>query len=156
MVLKGVLPICWSGKLGTRKDISPSFNVSNASKKQNWYVVRRIKSVFPKLTLLLRVWEINFFAKLERRVKQRNSPFKKFFHRLNTAVIMTGNDTFYEKSITQYKVSKAYDLVLLFLKKKRFLFWVWPMGIPFSHKLGQKIVIFRSFGKIFSELLNCD
>ena len=47
---------------------------------KNWYVVPRIKSVFPKLALLLRVSQRNFFTKLERRVKQRNSPVKNFFH----------------------------------------------------------------------------
>ena len=52
-------------------------HVSNESKIQNSYVVRCIKSVFPKLDLLLRVWQRNFFTKLERRVKQRSSPFKK-------------------------------------------------------------------------------
>ena len=41
------------------------------------YVVWRIKSVFSKLALLLRAWQWTFFTKLERRVKQRNSPFKK-------------------------------------------------------------------------------
>ena len=46
-------------------------------KIQNSYVVRCIKSVFSKLALLLRVWQRNFFTKLERRVKQRSSPFKK-------------------------------------------------------------------------------
>ena len=54
-----------------------SKHVSSESKMQNWYVVRRIKSVFSKLALLLRVWQRNFFTKLVRRVKQRNSPFKK-------------------------------------------------------------------------------
>ena len=48
---------------------------------------------------------------------------------------------------------KAYDLVLLFLQKKNcFLFWVWPIGTPFLHKLGQKIVIFKGFSNFFSEL----
>ena len=50
---------------------------TSESKMQNWYVVRRIKSVFSKLALLPRVWQRIFFTKLERRVKQRNSPFKK-------------------------------------------------------------------------------
>ena len=45
----------------------------------NWYVVPRIKSVFLKLALLLRVWQRNFFTKLKRRVKQRNSPFRENF-----------------------------------------------------------------------------
>ena len=44
---------------------------------QNWYIVWRIKSVFSKLALLVRVWQRSFFTKLERRLKQRNSPFKK-------------------------------------------------------------------------------
>ena len=48
---------------------------------------------------------------------------------------------------------KAYELVLLFLKKKKvFLFWAWPMGTPFVQKLGQKMVIFRGFSKYFSQL----
>ena len=34
---------------------------------QNWYVVRRIKSVFPKLALLLRVWQRNFFHKIGKK-----------------------------------------------------------------------------------------
>ena len=71
-------------------------------------------------------------------MKQRNSPFKKFFHRLNTAVIMTGNDTFYEKSITQYKVSKAYDLVLLFLKKKKIFGLGVAHGDPIFTQVGSK------------------
>ena len=53
-----------------------------AKNTKNWYVVLRIKSVFSKLALLLRAWQSIFFTKLERRVKQRNSPFKKFFYRL--------------------------------------------------------------------------
>ena len=52
-------------------------HVSNESKMQNWYIVQCIKSVFSKLALLLRVCQRNIFTKLERRVKQRNSPFKK-------------------------------------------------------------------------------
>ena len=44
---------------------------------QNWYIVWRIKSVFSKLALPLGVWQRNVFTKLERRLKQRNSPFKK-------------------------------------------------------------------------------
>ena len=55
-------------------------HLSNESKMQNWYVVERIKSVFSKLALLLRVWQRNFFTKLKRRVKQRNSPFKEKIH----------------------------------------------------------------------------
>ena len=47
------------------------------------------------------------------------------------------------------KIFKAYDLVLLFLKKKLFLFWVWPVGTCFLHKLGQKMVICRGFSKKF-------
>ena len=46
---------------------------------QNWCVVQHIKSVFSKFAPLLRVWQINFLTKLERRVIQRNSPFKKQF-----------------------------------------------------------------------------
>ena len=34
-------------------------------------------------------------------------------------------------------------------KKKCFLFWAWPMGTPFLHKLGQTIVIFRGFSNFF-------
>ena len=34
------------------------------------------------------------------------------------------------------------------------MFWVWPMGTQVLHKLGQKIIIFRGFSKIFSELLD--
>ena len=49
---------------------------------------------------------------------------------------------------------KAYDLLLLFLKKKLFLFWAWLMGTPFLHKLGQKIVIFKGFNNFFSELVD--
>ena len=30
-----------------------------------------------------------------------------------------------------------------------FLFWGWPLGTPFLHKLGQKLVIFRGFSKKF-------
>ena len=46
-------------------------------------------------------------------------------------------------------------MVLLSLqkKKKSFLFWVWPIGTTFLHKLGQKLVIFRGFSNFFfSEL----
>ena len=50
---------------------------SSESKMQNWYIIWCIKSVFSKLALLLRVWQRNLFTKLERRVKQRNSPLKK-------------------------------------------------------------------------------
>ena len=63
-------------------------HVSNESKMQNWYVFRRIKSVLPKLALLLRVWQRNFFSKLERRMKQRNSPFKKIFTVKNSSYII--------------------------------------------------------------------
>ena len=52
---------------------------SNESKMQNWYFVQLIKSLFSKLALPLRVWQRNFFTKLERRIKQRNWPFKKKF-----------------------------------------------------------------------------
>ena len=51
---------------------------SNESKMQNWNVTWCIKLVFSKLALLQRVWQKkNFFTELERRVKQRNSLFKK-------------------------------------------------------------------------------
>ena len=45
-------------------------HVSNESKMQNLYVVRRIKSVFSKLALLLRVWQRSLFT-----VQKKNSPF---------------------------------------------------------------------------------
>ena len=50
--------------------------------KIDTFVFRRIKSVFSKLALILRVWQRNFFTTLERRVKQKftvqkeKSPFK--------------------------------------------------------------------------------
>ena len=50
---------------------------------------------------------------------------------------------------------KAFDLVLLFLKKKIVLcFGHGPWGPHFLHKLGQKMVIFRGFSKMFLELLD--
>ena len=36
-------------------------------------------------------------------------------------------------------------------KKDVFLFWAWPMGTMFLHRLGWKIVIFRGLAKKFSE-----
>ena len=57
--------------------IDTAKHVLNESKMQNWYIVQHIKSVFSKLAVLLRVWQRRFFTKLERRVKQRNSLFKK-------------------------------------------------------------------------------
>ena len=51
---------------------------------------------------------------------------------------MTGNDTFYEKSNTQYKVSKAYDLVLLFLKKKKIFVLGVAHGDPIFTQVGSK------------------
>ena len=57
--------------------INMSKHVSNESKMQNWYVVRRITSVFSQLALLLTVWQRHFFTKLKRRVKKRNSTFKR-------------------------------------------------------------------------------
>ena len=47
-----------------------------------------VKSVFSKLALPLRVWQRNFFTKLERRVKQRNSLFKKKFTVYNSSYII--------------------------------------------------------------------
>ena len=46
--------------------------VSSEAKMQNWSVIPHIKSVFSNLALLLRIWQRNFFSKLEKRVKQRN------------------------------------------------------------------------------------
>ena len=41
-----------------------------------------------------------------------------------------------------------------FCKKNCFLLCAWPLGTPFLHNLGQKMVIFRGFSKVFLELLN--
>ena len=49
-------------------------------------------------------------------------------------------------------VLKAYDLVLLFSKKKNLL-WARPMGTPLLHMLNQNMLSFTGFSKIFSELI---
>ena len=58
-------------------------------------------------------------------------------------------------------VSKTYGTLLLkqkgfeslgsgfVISEKKNVFWGWPMGTPFLHKLGQKLVIFRGFSKKF-------
>ena len=71
--------------------------ISSESKMQNWYVVRRIKSVFPKLALLLRVWQRIFFTKFERRRKQRNSSFKKKNIKTQVIYIILKFKTHHEK-----------------------------------------------------------
>ena len=53
-------------------------HTSNEWKMQNWYIHNSTYQItFSKLALLLRVWQRHFFTKLERRLKQRNSLFKK-------------------------------------------------------------------------------
>ena len=43
-------------------------HVSNESKMQNLYVVRRIKLVFSKLALLLRVWQRSLFTVQKKKI----------------------------------------------------------------------------------------
>ena len=61
-------------------------HILNESKMQ---CIRSIKSVFPKLALLLGVWQIIFFTnwKVRSKVEQRNSLFKIFFSSFKTQVI---------------------------------------------------------------------
>ena len=86
-----------------------------AYKKNLVYVVWHIKSVFPKLSLLLRVWQRHFFTELERRVKQRNSPFKNnFYHfklKLYTSVLNLKHTT------ESGGVSMMLNLVFMYLKE---------------------------------------
>ena len=57
--------------------IDTAQHVSNESKMQNWNVTWCNKLFFSKLALLVGVWQKKKFTKLERRVKQRYSLFRK-------------------------------------------------------------------------------